>query len=195
MKKLSVLALAAVLAVSSFAATEDEELDEILTSPPDATEVDQKHPGVWPAFFVFCELPSAETTPDVVGLRLTIPCSTVHESVTGVDLGFWGQARYFEGLQLNILRNKVLDQFVGLQVGIYNTALQADIPSIQIGLWNEAGSFRGVQAGLINVCGVGEGFQIGVINRAEEFYGFQFGAINVIRDAELQFLPFVNIGF
>ncbi len=194
MKKLSVFALTAVLALSSFAVTEDEELDQIF-APSEEVEVQRKQAGVWPAFFAFCELPSAETTPDVVGLRLTIPFSTVHESVTGVDLGFWGEARYFEGLMLSILRNKATDQFVGLQLGLYNTAVQADMPSIQIGLWNEAGSFRGVQAGLVNVTALGEGFQIGIINRAEEFYGFQIGAINVIRDAELQFMPFVNIGF
>jgi hypothetical protein len=54
---------------------------------------------------------------------------------------------------------------------------------------------RGVQVGVVNVTGGSEGFQIGLINRAETLYGFQVGVINIIRDAELQFMPVVNIGF
>ena len=43
--------------------------------------------------------------------------------------------------------------------------------------------------------GGSEGIQVGVINRAETFHGFQVGVINIIRDAELQFLPVLNVGF
>ena len=56
-------------------------------------------------------------------------------------------------------------------------------------------SMRGFQVGLVNVTGGSEGIQVGVINRAETFHGFQVGVINIIRDAELQFLPVLNVGF
>ena len=43
--------------------------------------------------------------------------------------------------------------------------------------------------------GDARGLQIGLINRAETMYGYQVGVVNVIRDAEFQFLPIVNVGF
>ncbi len=193
MNKLLSFALAAAL-VSPVFAQEDDSLDEIFEAAPVA-EAPRKKVGVWPAFFAVCNIPSPERTPDVIGLRLTIPFSTGHESVTGFDVGFWGEAQYFEGFMLNVLRNKVNDQFTGLQVGLYNTANQADMLGVQVGLWNEAGSILGIQAGIINTAGIAHGLQVGLINRAEEMYGFQVGVINVIRDAEIQFCPVVNIGF
>ena len=54
---------------------------------------------------------------------------------------------------------------------------------------------QGAQVGLVNHSGETEGFQVGIINRAETLHGYQIGLINVIRDAELQFCPIVNIGF
>ena len=66
---------------------------------------------------------------------------------------------------------------------------------IQAGLWNEADHVRGVQAGIVNVAGEARGLQVGLINRSETMYGYQVGLINVIRDAELQFFPVLNIGF
>lgn len=195
MKKILAYAFAAAM-VFSVCAEEDGETSE--ENPLDIVienETPRKNVGLWPAFFAIGELPSPSLAPDVVGLRLTIPFSTVHENVTGIDIGFWGRAQYFEGLMCSILRNDVKDELSGIQVGIYNTAHQADMFGAQIGLWNEAGSIRGIQAGLVNTAGEASGLQIGVINRAEEMYGFQVGLINVIRDAELQFFPFVNIGF
>ena len=47
----------------------------------------------------------------------------------------------------------------------------------------------------MNVSGETEGFQVGLVNRAETMHGYQIGLINVIRDAELQFCPVLNIGF
>ena len=52
-----------------------------------------------------------------------------------------------------------------------------------------------MQAGLINVAGDAEGFQVGLINRAESLHGYQLGLVNVIRSAEFQFFPIINIGF
>lgn len=195
MKKLFPLALVAALAVPSFAddLLEDEEEpvnpDEELAVKVDAPK---KNVAMWPAFFALCEWPE---TPDLVGLRLTIPFSTKQENVTGIDLGLWGRSLYFEGVQVNLLRNDVKDSCAGVQVGIYNSVGIGDLFGVQVGLWNESSAFRGVQVGLVNVSGDSQGFQIGLINRCETMYGFQVGLINVIRDAEVQFFPVVNVGF
>lgn len=192
------ISLVAVLSLAFAAYAEDKEekddndnLEEVYAIA-DAPAAPRKKTAAWPAFFALCELPA---TPDLIGLRVTIPFSTKQESVSGFDVGLWGRAQYFEGLQLNALRNDVKDQLTGFQVGLYNSAVQADLFGVQFGLWNETGSLRGVQAGLVNTVGSMQGVQIGIINRAEELYGFQLGIINVIRDAEVAFFPIVNIGF
>ena len=184
MKKLLALAIVAAIAVTSVAAEQSAE------QPSAQPELQQS--AIWPAVFAFCEWPAS---PDVVGLRLTIPYSSRQETVTGIDLGFWGRCKDFEGIQLNIFRNDVKDTFGGIQVGLYNTVARADQFAIQVGLMNETQGFRGLQCGVINVTGEGEGFQVGLINRAETLYGFQVGLINVIRSAELPVLPVCNIGF
>ena len=194
MKKLFAFALAAALVAPVFAADEADDSESVLDSSVEVS-APRKQVGVWPAFFAICEIPSAAQAPDVVGLRLTVPFSTRQESVTGFDLGFWGRAQYFEGFMLSILRNDVKDQLTGVQVGLYNSCVQADLFGGQLGLWNEADTLRGVQVGLVNVGGNIQGFQVGLINRAEELYGFQVGLVNIIRDAEIPFCPFVNIGF
>ena len=171
MKKLLALAVVATAVATSIAAEQ-----EAAEQPAAKPEIQQS--TIWPSVIAICEWPAS---PDVVGLRLTIPFSTRQETVTGFDLGLWGRCKDFEGLQASILRNDVKDTLGGVQVGLYNTA-------------NRAG-FRGVQTGLINITGDGEGLQVGVINRAETFHGFQIGIINVIRDAEVPVLPLVNIGF
>ena len=188
MKKLITLAMIAAAVAPVFAQESEAKADE----PAPAREERGRGADVWPAFIAVCEFPDA---PDVVGLRLTIPFSTRQENVTGVDLGLWGRSLYFEGVQVNLLRNDVKDDASGVQVGLYNSAVQADLFGVQFGLWNETGSLRGVQAGLVNTVGSMQGVQIGIINRAEELYGFQLGIINVIRDAEVAFFPIVNIGF
>ena len=139
----------------------------------------------WPVWLAF----NSTKNIDVVGLRLTLPYGEC-EGVTGVDLGFYGRCRYFEGFQLNILRNEALDVMAGAQLGIYNSAGRADLSGLQ-----EARSMRGVQVGLINVADTVQGFQFGLINRAESMYGFQLGGVNVIRESELTFFPIMNIGF
>ena len=176
MKKLFALALAAALVSPAFA---------------DVVETEETDTNLELGLF---EVAAAQA-PDVVGLRLTIPFSTRQESVTGFDIGFWGRAQYFEGCMCSILRNDVKDELTGIQVGLYNSAAQADLIGAQVGLWNEVGSMRGAQVGLVNVGGNVQGFQVGLINRSEELYGFQVGLVNVIRDAEIRFCPFVNIGF
>ena len=187
MKKLVMLTAVAALAAPLLAqeAAKDEK-------PAQAQESRRATNAVWPAFFAVSEFPA---NPDVVGLRLTIPFSTRQEGVTGLDLGFWGRSTYFEGIQVNILRNDVKDRCAGFQVGLYNSIGSGEMLGLQVGLWNEANALRGFQVGLVNVSGETQGLQVGLVNRAETMYGYQVGLINVIRDAELQFCPIVNIGF
>lgn len=188
MKKLITLAMVAAAVAPVFAQESEAKADE----PAPAREERSRGADVWPAFVAVCEFPDA---PDVVGLRLTIPFSTRQENVTGIDVGLWGRSLYFEGVQLNLLRNDVKDDASGFQVGLYNSVGGGDLLGLQVGLWNEANSMHGAQVGIINVSGETEGIQVGLINRSETMHGYQFGLINVIRDAELQFFPIVNIGF
>lgn len=188
MKKISLFAMSAALVLSAFA----QEAEPASAESSQSREDRRRESNVWPAFIAICEYPEAY---DVVGLRLTIPFSTRQENVTGIDLGFWGRSLTFEGLMVNILRNDVKDDLAGFQVGLYNSVGGGDLFGIQAGLWNEAGHMRGVQAGLVNIAGEARGFQVGLINRSETMYGYQVGLINVIRDAELQFCPVLNIGF
>lgn len=186
MKKLLSVALVAAL-VMPLVAQEAEKKDAV-TAPKET----RRESNVWPAFFAVCEFPA---NPDVTGLRLTIPFSTKQENISGIDLGLWGRALDFQGLQFNVLRNDVKDEMSGFQVGLYNSIGSGQLLGLQVGLFNEANSMRGMQAGLVNLCGSSEGFQIGLINRAETMTGYQIGLINVIRDAELQFFPVINIGW
>ena len=187
MKKLFSLALVAAMVVPVFA-QESEKAEE----PKVQREEPKRESNVWPAFFAVCEFPAS---PDVVGLRLTIPFSTKQENITGIDLGLWGRALDFQGFQFNIFRNDVKDELSGFQIGLYNSVGSGQLLGLQVGLFNEANSLRGVQAGLVNLGGEVQGFQIGLINRAETMVGYQVGLINVIRDAELEFFPIVNIGW
>jgi len=182
MKRLVAVALFSAFASSLFAA---EKLEDRPKYAEDLVDV-------WPAVFAVSEWPAA---PEVIGIRMTFPFSTVQETVTGFDIGLWGRCRDFEGLQVSVLRNDVKDTLAGFQVGLYNSANRADLFCIQVGLVNETQSFRGLQAGLVNKSGDGQGFQVGLINCTETLYGYQVGVINIIRDAEVPFLPVVNIGF
>jgi len=188
MKRLFAFALVAAVAMPLFA----QDTEKAETAPQQRAERSKRESNVWPAFFAVGEFPA---NPDVVGLRLTIPFSTKQENVSGIDLGLWGRSLYFQGFQLNILRNDVKDDMSGFQVGLYKSLGSGQMLGLQVGLLNEAQSIRGLQAGLVNLVNEGQGFQVGLINRAETMTGYQVGLINVIRDAELQFFPVLNIGF
>lgn len=157
-------------------------------NPPPAKVSSEK--AAWPVWLAF----NSAKDIDVVGFRFTLPYGQC-ESVTGLDLGIYGRCRYFEGLQVNVLRNEAEDVLSGIQLGVYNTAGRADLFGVQVGLFNEARTIRGVQVGIINLAEQVEGVQVGLINRAETAYGFQVGAVNVIRESELTFCPIVNVGF
>ena len=187
MKKLFFAVFAAGIALSLSAQDAD-----VAAEPQSERSERSNLSAVWPACVGFCQWPR---TPDLVGLRLTVPFSSSQENVTGFDIGFWGVSDYFEGIQVNVLRNNVRDSASAFQVGIYNTVARGDLLGVQVGLWNESMSHRGIQFGAINVSGDSQGVQIGIINRSETMYGFQVGLINIIRDAEFQFMPILNVGF
>ena len=144
----------------------------------------------WPVWFAFNDVDDV----DVVGLRLNLPSGQC-EQVNGLDLGLIGHSRYFNGLQLNLLRNDVTDALAGWQVGFYNTAARADLCGVQIGLWNQTQTMLGCQIGLVNLSDYAEGCQVGLINRVEGMNGYQLGLVNIIRDSRVPFSPILNIGF
>ena len=185
MKKI-LMALSVVLAcaaVSAQDAVPASAANQVVTKAP-ATKAS------WPVWLAFNSVKDI----DVVGFRFTLPYGKC-EGVTGFDLGVYGICRYFEGIQLNILRNEVRDIMAGGQLGIYNSAGRADCIGAQVGLFNEARAMRGVQVGIINLADHMYGVQVGLINRAETAYGFQVGGVNVIRESDLAFCPIINIGF
>ena len=166
MKNLFSLALVAAIAMPAFAQEEEKSAE----ATPQA-QVERKRASVaGPTFFAVSEFPASQ---DVTGLRLTIPFSTKQENVTGIDLGLWGRALYFQGFQINILRNDVKDDMSGFQCGLYNSIGSGQLLGLQVGLYNEANFLRGVQAGLINLGGEVEGLQIGLINEIPVFRNVQ----------------------
>ena len=184
MKKVLVGFCMALACVASVA--QEVGADSAAASQPSA----QLEQPAWPIWLAF----NSTKDIDVIAMRIPVPYGDC-EGVTGFDLGCFGRCRFFEGFQLNILRNDAKDTLAGFQVGIYNSCGRADILGVQVGLWNEARVIKGCQVGLINITDAGSGFQLGIINRAETFYGFQGGAVNVIRENEFAFLPVFNVGF
>ena len=77
-------------------------------SAPVAAKASTK--AAWPVWLAF----NSAKDIDVIGLRLTLPYGKC-ESVTGFDLGIYGSCRYFEGLQVNILRNEAVDVMAGIR--------------------------------------------------------------------------------
>ena len=145
----------------------------------------------WPVWFAFND---AEDI-DMVGLRVNL-FSGECEQVTGMDLGFIGRSRYYNGMQFNLLVNSVEDRLAGWQIGIgYNETGASDPFSLQCGLWNQAEEMHGIQCGLVNLADYSSGLQIGLINRVEGIDGYQIGLINVIRGSQVPFMPILNFGF
>jgi opacity protein-like surface antigen len=188
MKKLLLAVCAIAMCASAYAQDKKDKKDVA----PAQTPVVQEAPAEKATWPVPVALNSTKNI-DVVGMRFTLPYGD-SEHVTGFDLGLFGRCRYFEGFQLNLVRNDVKDILAGVQIGLYNSAGRADLCGVQIGLWNEVGSISGVQVGLVNLAESVYGLQVGVINRTETAYGFQVGGVNAIRDSQMPFLPLVNIG-
>ena len=145
---------------------------------------------VWPvevSCFDWINRPS-----DVAGLRIGIPYG-VNDSITGVDIGLWGQSDYAWALQFNLLTCQVRDEMGGLQVSAYNQA--GNLIGIQVGLWNRAPTATGAQIGLLNLSDQMNGFQIGIINRVEMIHGYQIGLVNVIRESPVPCMAGFNFYF
>jgi len=143
----------------------------------------------WPVWFTF----SGSEDVDVVGLR--IPFGGYCDQVTGFDIGISGRCRYFNGFQINLIRNNVEDEMAGWQFSfLYNSVGAGECFGLQSALWNEAQTFSGIQVGLINLADYCNGFQVGLINRSEDMYGIQVGLVNVIRNSRVPFFPILNIG-
>lgn len=145
----------------------------------------------WPVWFAFNDVEDI----DVVGVRFNL-FSGECEQVTGVDFGFIGRSRYYNGVQFNLFINSVEDELAGWQFSLgYNEAGSASPFSAQFGLWNQAQSMSGLQCGLVNLADYSRGIQIGLINRTEEMHGYQIGLINVIRGSKVPFMPILNFAF
>ena len=108
MKKLFTLAAVAAFSIHSYAQDVADNAD-FSDENPLAVQADasRKNLAAWPAFFAIGDLPE---TPDLVGLRITIPWSTKQESVTGFDVGLWARTQFFEGFAFNVFRNDVKDE-------------------------------------------------------------------------------------
>lgn len=133
-----------------------------------------------------------EETIDIIGLRLSAWGTC--QNLTGLDLAIGGEATNAYGVQLALVRNKVLDTAGALQVAI--GANSASILSgVQVGLYNDALIAKGLQLGLANVSSDVRGFQIGLLNTTDIIYGYQIGLINVIKGSKVPFFPFINFMF
>ena len=139
----------------------------------------------------------------VVGLRVGIPWAE-SDSVTGIDIGFYGKAKNMAGIQINLAANIVTDRADAIQIACYNYA--GNLSGAQFGLlnnidngalgWDTTLMFAAcVQVGLVNKANYLRGVQVGLVNSAELLYGFQVGLVNVIRSGTIPFMPIVNIGF
>ena len=129
---------------------------------------------------------------DVAGLRIGIPYG-MNDAVTGIDVGFWGQANYAWAFQVNVVANVVRDRMGGLQFALYNYG--GDLTGIQVGLWNRVLSGEGLQIGLLNLADQFNGFQLGVVNRTETMHGYQIGLVNGIRESPVPFCTILNFYF
>lgn len=130
-----------------------------------------------------------DETVDIVGLRLGVwgKCN----DLTGVDLSIAGEAVNAYGLQLALVRNRVIDRAGALQIAIgANSA--GELSGMQVGLLNEATIAKGLQVGLVNATSDIRGVQIGLINSTDSIYGYQIGLINVIRSSPVTFFPILN---
>ncbi len=129
-------------------------------------------------------------TIDIIGMRLGV-WGACH-NVTGLDLMLGGgEAVNAYGLQVSLLRNKVIDRAGALQVAIgYNSA--GTLSGAQVSLYNQAIVAKGVQVGLINAANDVRGLQIGLVNTTDAIYGYQIGIINVIKSSPTPFFPIIN---
>ena len=129
----------------------------------------------WPVDLSF--LDSIAAPANVAGLRVAIPYGA-NKSVTGIDIGFWGNADRAWAFQIDVVGNVVRDEMGGAQVGVYNVANH--LTGLQIGVYNAAPTFEGAQIGIWNRAERATGLQIGVVNNADQMAGVQIGIFNYV---------------
>ncbi len=84
---------------------------------------------------------------DVSGLRLNFGWGAYRDCDV-LDLGAFSFSRSTDGLQANLLGNRVVDVFRGWQMGLVN--VNGRTAGLQIGLVNVTERLDGVQIGLLN---------------------------------------------
>ncbi len=180
MKKLTVALVACVSLVTSVFAQE---------AAPTETPFQKKETrSVVPVYFAL----GGEDTIDVVGLRMSV-WGTCHD-LTGLDLSLGGEAQNAYGLQLALIRNKVLDHAGALQIALFKNSA-AYLSGMQLALANDTIVTKGVQLGLVNSSNDVRGFQIGLLNSTDIIYGYQLGLLNVIKGSAVPFMPLINFQF
>ena len=144
--------------------------------------------SIWPSRF--------QVAPEdvrVSGLKLNLPFGG-NDSITGLDIGLASTSQKCSALQVNVLINRVHDEFSGWQIGLINQDENAN--GVVIGIWNvTADCMRGVQVGVMNSAMETHGVQIGLINYTEFMTGFQIGLVNIITKSQLPFFPIINFCF
>lgn len=177
MKKLIVALFASVtLAAGAFA-------QEAAAAKPEIQRTETR--TIAPVWFAL----QGDNTIDIVGLRLS--AWSTCQNLTGLDLAIGGEATNAYGVQLALIRNKVIDTAGALQVAIGANSAGV-LAGAQISLLNEAIVAKGLQLGLINSAYDVRGFQIGLLNNTDMIYGFQIGLINVIKGSKVPFMPIIN---
>ena len=126
---------------------------------------------------------------DVIGLRLS--AWSTCQDMTGIDLAIGGEATNAYGLQLALVRNKVVDKASSLQLAIGSNSA-GTLAGVQVALLNKAIVAKGVQVGLVNQASDARGLQIGLVNTTDIIYGYQIGLINVIKGSALPCFPLIN---
>lgn len=125
--------------------------------------------GVSPlAFGIFPAVEAPSQDWDVAFLRINILAGR-HRDVYGLDVG--------------VIGNEVLGEFVGVQVaGFYNRIGESDAALQFAGFINRCnGDFAGLQAAVAAnfADGTMTGFQFGLVNRAARLDGLQIGLFNI----------------
>lgn len=155
----------------------------------------------WPVDLSFLDLIAAPA--NVAGVRVAIPYGA-NKTVTGFDIGLWGNADRAWAVQIDVLGNVVRDEMGGAQVGIYNvanhlTGIQFGVynaaPTVdgaQVGIWNQAERVTGVQFGVVNNAEQMQGIQFGFFNYVPTFSGFQFGLVNYSYKVESAQIGLIN---
>ena len=104
MKKL-IMGICAMAVCASFAQDKAGNAPAAQPAQAETAPAVQAEKAMWP---VPVALNSTKDI-DVVGMRFTLPYGEC-ENVTGFDIGLFGRCRYFEGIQLNLIRNDIQHQ-------------------------------------------------------------------------------------